>query len=148
MNTLLCNIFVILASFLFMTLQGFNLTTTNLLPNGQIKLERGEKNHNGCNNQLLLKIIKNEMSHEKLPSHSLLMTSKIYDIKELFQNFFEDKELSKIVKECGEYTYLKHLKMVIFTINENVNIQHLQRFFGILINNDICVEFNQSAGIQ
>lgn len=130
-----------------MTYPGYNLTPAHSMPPEQTQWE-GEQNDSGCNNQVLLKIIKNEMSFEKLPSNSLLMTSKLYDINELFVNFLGDKELSKIVKACGDYIYLKNLRMVIFNIKENVNMDFLRSLFRVLINNDVCVEFNQRAALQ
>lgn len=110
----------------------------------QIDWER-EQNNSGCKNQVLLKIIKNEMSFEQLPSNNLLMTSKIYNINEFFVNLLGDNKLKKIVEACGDYIYLKNLRMVIFTIKENVNMDFLRNFFRVLINNDVCVEFDQGA---
>ncbi|SBT73859.1 conserved Plasmodium protein, unknown function [Plasmodium ovale] len=106
-----------------------------------------EKRDNGCNNHQVLKIIKNEMCYKDLPSKSLLMTSKVSNIKELFDEFFEDKELSKMINDCGNYVYLKYLKTVIFTINENVDMVYLQNFLQLLVNNDVCIEFNQDVAI-
>lgn len=56
--------------------------------------------------------------------------------------------MSEIVKACGDYIYLKNLRMVIFTIKENVDINFLRSFFRVLINSDVCVEFNQRASLQ
>ncbi|ANQ08697.1 Uncharacterized protein PCOAH_00031030 [Plasmodium coatneyi] len=147
MNTRRCNALTLLASLLSMTSPGYNLTPAHSITPEQTQWEV-EQNNSGCNNQVLLKIIKNEMSFEQLPSNSLLMTSKIYNINELFLNLLEDKKLSKIVKACGDYIYLKNLRMVIFTIKENVNMDFLRSFFRVLINNDVCVEFDQGASPQ
>ncbi|KJP88840.1 hypothetical protein AK88_01530 [Plasmodium fragile] len=141
------NTLTLLASLLSMTSPGYNLTPGHSMSPQQTLWER-EQNNGGCNNQVLLKIIKNEMSFEQLPSNSLLMTSKIYNINDLFLNFLEDKKLRQIVKACGDYVYLKNLQMVIFTIKDNVNMDFLRSFFRVLINSDVCVEFNQRASLQ
>ncbi|GAB66992.1 hypothetical protein PCYB_103420 [Plasmodium cynomolgi strain B] len=143
MNTRACNLLALLASLLSMTSPGYNLTPAHSMHTEQTQWER-EQNNSGCNNQVLLKIIKNEISFEQLPSNSLLMTSKIYNINELFVNFLEDKKLSKIVKACGDYIYLKNLQMVIFTIKENVNRDFLRIFFRVLINSDVYMRKESS----
>ncbi|SBS95529.1 conserved Plasmodium protein, unknown function [Plasmodium malariae] len=106
---------------------------------------QNERNNKDCNNELLLKVIKNEMSYKQLPSKILLMTSKIYNIKNLFDEFSKDKKISKILQECGSYTYLKNLNTVIFTIHENADETYMPSFLQLLINNDVCIEFDQSV---
>ncbi|CAG9475056.1 conserved Plasmodium protein, unknown function [Plasmodium vivax] len=147
MNTRPCNALALLASLLSMASPGHSLTPAHSMPPEQTQWER-EQNNSGCNNPVLLKIVKNEMSFEQLPSSSLLMTSKTHNINELFVNFLGDKKMSEIVKACGDYIYLKNLRMVIFTIKENVDINFLRSFFRVLINSDVCVEFNQRASLQ
>ncbi|ETB56902.1 hypothetical protein, variant [Plasmodium yoelii 17X] len=100
-----------------------------------------------CVSSIIFDIINSNISIKDLPSYILLMTSKKNNIKNIFDKIIYDQDLSIIVKESGSYIYLNYLKTVIFTINENTNIKYLKRILKVLIDNDVCIEFDQRVRI-
>lgn len=110
---------------------------------------KGENTQYGdtCVNSIILDIINSNISIKDLPSYILLITSKKNNIKNIFDKIIYDQDLSIIVKKSGSYIYLNYLKTVIFTINENTNIKYLKRILKVLIDNGVCIEFDQRAGI-
>ncbi|WBY58452.1 subtilisin propeptide-like protein [Plasmodium yoelii yoelii] len=100
-----------------------------------------------CVSSIIFDIINSNISIKDLPSYILLITSKKNNIKNIFDKIIYDQDLSIIVKESGSYIYLNYLKTVIFTINENTNIKYLKRILKVLIDNDVCIEFDQRVRI-
>ncbi|SCM22096.1 conserved Plasmodium protein, unknown function [Plasmodium chabaudi chabaudi] len=136
--------------FFFMNSSQSNLYFTNPSNNmptyGKTK-EENTQYDGKCVNSIILDIINSNISIKDLPSYSLLITSKKNNIKNIFDKIILDQDLSIIIKESGSYIYLNYLKTVIFTINENTNIKYLKRILKVLIDNDVCIEFDQRVEI-
>ncbi|CXI60484.1 conserved Plasmodium protein, unknown function [Plasmodium berghei] len=141
----------LISLFFFMNSLQFNFNFIN--PTNNVSDRRGEaKGENTqygdtCVNSIILDIINSNISIKDLPSYILLITSKKNNIKNIFDKIIYDQDLSIIVKKSGSYIYLNYLKTVIFTINENTNIKYLKRILKVLIDNGVCIEFDQRAGI-
>ncbi|CRH00595.1 conserved Plasmodium protein, unknown function [Plasmodium relictum] len=150
MNFILRNlpIFTVYFFFFINNFSGTNLTSIKYALN-KIMIEenkwKNKRDNKTCINQLILKIVKNEIGYKELPSKSLLMTSKLYNIKKLFDDLSEDEKLSKIIGACGNYVYLKYIETIIFTLHENVQTVNLKNFLQLLISKDVCIEFNQDS---
>ncbi|ETB56901.1 hypothetical protein YYC_05264 [Plasmodium yoelii 17X] len=140
----------LISLFFFMNSLQFNFNF--IKPSNNVS-ERGEtKGENiqyvdKCVSSIIFDIINSNISIKDLPSYILLMTSKKNNIKNIFDKIIYDQDLSIIVKESGSYIYLNYLKTVIFTINENTNIKYLKRILKVLIDNDVCIEFDQRVRI-
>ncbi|CDU18775.1 conserved Plasmodium protein, unknown function [Plasmodium yoelii] len=140
----------LISLFFFMNSLQFNFNF--IKPSNNVS-ERGEtKGENiqyvdKCVSSIIFDIINSNISIKDLPSYILLITSKKNNIKNIFDKIIYDQDLSIIVKESGSYIYLNYLKTVIFTINENTNIKYLKRILKVLIDNDVCIEFDQRVRI-
>ncbi|CRG97850.1 conserved Plasmodium protein, unknown function [Plasmodium gallinaceum] len=150
MNFTLCILFIFSVYFFFFInkFSGANFTSVKPIFN-KIMIEennwKNNKDNNVCSNKLILKIIRSEIGYNEFPSKSLLMTSRLNNIKRLFDDFSKDKNLSKMIEDCGNYVYLKYVKTIIFNLNENVQILNLKKFLQLLINKDVCIEFNSDV---